>query len=154
MFTKHTMNLLGCQNVETGRFLLLHHSITYFPFLTLPSAYSHWQSQIVWPRTAVLISETYIYCHKTETRKHNQSRIYIYLYFHIYIFSSTKHPDLESGPFLQYNTMFLINSQTKAVQYSFHGKWNTRIWCTVVDLWLWFWEIRHKNDTSRGISPH
>lgn len=148
MFTKHTMNLLGCQNVKTGSFLLLYCSIMYFPLLTPPSAYGHRQIQIVWPWTVVLISETYIYCHKTETRKHNQSCIFIY------IFSSTKHPDLESGPFLQYNTMFLINSQTKAVQYSFHGKWNTRIWCTVVDLWLWFWEIRHKNDTSRGISPH
>lgn len=86
MFTKHTMNLLGCQNMKTGRFLLLHCSIMYsFPLLTLPSAYGHWQSQIVWPWTAVLISETYIYCHKTETRKHNQSHKYIYIHTYIHI---------------------------------------------------------------------
>lgn len=41
MFTKHTMNLLGCQNVKTGSFLLLYCSIMYFPLLTPPSAYGH-----------------------------------------------------------------------------------------------------------------
>ena len=74
--TKHIITSLGCGNLKTGGFWILGDSIIYScPVLTLPSAYtySHRWRQVVRPTTAVLISETYIYCHKTETRKHNES---------------------------------------------------------------------------------
>lgn len=99
MVTKHIITSLGCGNLKTGGFWVLGDSVIHScPVLTLPSAhmYGHRWRQVVQPTMAILISETYIYCHKTETRKHNESG---FLYKNR--FSSIKHPDWESGPFFQ-----------------------------------------------------